>query len=219
MTKMITPTLVDSLLEFANTEEIEIDAGDVDAICNRHATGPVWRRLDRMRDKPGHQSLIDLHRKVRGWLDILAHGSVAKKRKLSQEIVDSIQHAASEKAVISWIDLDGKPGGVEIDLIGLPSLAIDAKGNLSIYVKIIRPGIHAVILYGMLEIYGRKLTFRISRCEICGKYYEKKPGLRVACSIKCKDRRRSGKVSKHVEAFRLREREKHRAVSAPEAAQ
>ena len=198
--KMISPTPLDSVLEFANIEG-EIDSNEqVDGIFRRHGTGPVWRRLE-PKDLTGYQAFILMRDKVRDWLDTLIRGSVAKKRKVVREIVDTIPNASEP---VRYVDQGGQPTGMEYRLIGIPRLATDSKGNLAVYVEPVISGVHAVVLHAMLEIYDKK--FKIGRCPVCRNYYKRSPKLRVTCSAECKRARRIKKVYRNLKRWRSKQR-------------
>src|SRR5262245_45694072 len=80
---MISPSPLDTILWFANIEE-EIDPIDnVEALFERHKTGPEWDRLN-PKDLAGYHAYMVLRDKVREWLDILIKGSTAKKKKVAR---------------------------------------------------------------------------------------------------------------------------------------
>jgi len=198
---MISPSPLDTILWFADIEE-EIDPIDnVEALFERHKTGPEWDRLN-PKDLAGYHAYMVLRDKVREWLDILIKGSTAKKKKVAREIVATIPDASKLARYI------GQTGQVleEFRLIGKPRLAIDSKGNLVISVDPIITGDHAVVLHAMLEIYINKL--KIGRCPMCGKYFKRSPKFRVTCSVKCKRDRRIKKVYQSLKKWRMKQRKR-----------
>src|SRR5262249_57062874 len=86
---MISPSPLDTILWFANIEE-EIDPIDnVEALFERHKTGPEWDRLN-PKDLAGYHAYMVLRDKGREGLDILVKGSTAEKKKVARALVATI---------------------------------------------------------------------------------------------------------------------------------
>jgi len=127
-------------------------------------------------DARGQVSVIDLYDKARETLAEIINGNSTKRERIFHALFEEA------KSLGEWVMLRS---GDWMILQALPMIYPN-KGRIAIRPGFFITGVHAVVVYGLMEILER--PDRLARCDNkeCRKFYLKTPKLRVACSDECR---------------------------------
>jgi hypothetical protein len=170
-------TLSQTALKFANLESVEEweSTNQIFAEYEKIA-GALWGKLQN--DYVGLASLRDLREETRDWLDAIIDGGKRKREAVFGELVEDQIPRIHDSAMLR--------NGEWRPLLGFPQLEL-VRGRVRVQVAWLITGIHAVVIFGLMEIFTDGLVTKLARCRQCKNFYIETRKLRAACSEECYD--------------------------------